>query len=120
VSGAGARSRNPERSSRRISFSAAFGDGMARPERFELPTFWFVVGIWTQRQASTANNYQENQHSRGAVLGRFRLLLAVVNGQKADRREYIRARFQHRSFAGKATVRTGGLFMRDRRGWSAK
>src|SRR5271157_2033781 len=93
---------------------------MVRPERFELPTFWFVGGIRTPRRATTTGKYQENQRIVLLFVGSFRLLSAPVHGQKADRRcssggalalrRQEKPQPARRSFTGQAPARTAGLF----------
>jgi hypothetical protein len=57
---------------------------MVRPERFELPTFWFVGGFGAQSHARLNDNYQENQRNATRVVGLIWVTLAPVRGQKAD------------------------------------
>jgi len=51
--------------------------GMARPERFELPTFWFVGGFCATRQPKPAYKNQQNQRENGIALGSSRLVLCT-------------------------------------------
>jgi len=54
---------------------------MARPERLELPTFWFVGGFSHTRQHTPSYRNQENQQNTRRVLGWRRLTLYPVHGQ---------------------------------------
>ena len=54
---------------------------MVRPERFELPTFWFVGGICATRQHTRYNKNQRNQREKGIALGWRRLALYPVHGK---------------------------------------
>jgi hypothetical protein len=52
-----------------------------RPERFELPTFWFVGGLWALRGSTAANNTQRNQRKAPWDLGSHWTALYPVRGQ---------------------------------------
>jgi hypothetical protein len=54
---------------------------MARPERFELPTFWFVGGKSALQQTTAADNSQRNQQEAHTAFGCFRLVLYPVHGK---------------------------------------
>src|SRR5215469_344596 len=55
-------------------------ENMARPERFELPTFWFVGGIFALQETTPAYKSQRNQQKQSRAFGRFRLALYRVHG----------------------------------------
>ena len=54
---------------------------VARPERFELPTFWFVGGFRTTRQHTQYNKSQRNQRRTATRVGPFWLALYPVHGK---------------------------------------
>ena len=54
---------------------------VARPERFELPTFWFVGGICDTRQHTPYNKNQRTQRKSRSAFVWFRLVLYPVHGQ---------------------------------------
>ena len=56
-------------------------ENMARPERFELPTFWFVGGFQAPQQTTAVDNSQRNQQKTRAVFGWRRTVLYLVHGQ---------------------------------------
>ena len=53
---------------------------VARPERFELPAFRFVVGIFAPQQTTPADKNQRNQQKQSRSFGWFRLALYAVHG----------------------------------------
>jgi len=54
---------------------------MARPERFELPTFWFVGGNRVTRGTTPAYKSLKNQQKTHPAFGWFRMALYPVHGQ---------------------------------------
>jgi hypothetical protein len=54
---------------------------VARPERLELPTFWFVGGFCALQQTTLADNTQRNQRETPVDLGSRRTVLYPVHGQ---------------------------------------
>ena len=56
-------------------------DSSLRPERFELPTFWFVGGIFALQETTPAYKSQRNQQKQSRAFGWFRLALYPVHGQ---------------------------------------
>src|SRR6516164_7875303 len=50
-----------------------------RPERFELPTFWFVGRFCARQQTTPAYRNQQNQRRTRFPFGWFRLLLYTVH-----------------------------------------
>jgi len=60
---------------------------MARPERFELPAFWFVAQF-LQLHPTTPTNYNQQNNRKGRRrFGSFGLLSAAVHGHSTDNRE---------------------------------
>ena len=53
---------------------------MARPERFELPTFWFVGGNRATQQTTRAYSNQRNQQETQFPFGWYRTVLYPVHG----------------------------------------
>src|SRR6516164_10243543 len=53
---------------------------VARPGRFELPTFWFVGRKSTLQQTTTADKSQRNQQKQPLAFGWFRLALYPIHG----------------------------------------
>ena len=63
-----------------VSANFLFSKGkVARPERFELPTFWFVGGIFALQQTTPAYKSQRNQQKQSCAFGWFRLALYPVH-----------------------------------------
>jgi hypothetical protein len=59
---------------------------MARPERFELPTFWFVGKNIFQSHTTAVNYAQANSAQTLIAIGPFWPLSAYLHGQKTDSR----------------------------------
>ncbi len=55
-----------------------------RPERFELPTFWFVGQFSSPRQTKPASPVQRNKRNPASLVAPFCFGLSPVHGQKAD------------------------------------
>ena len=53
---------------------------IARPERFELPTFWFVAEFHPLHPTTPANQDQQNNRKRCCGFAPFWLALAAVHG----------------------------------------
>src|SRR5215468_8370469 len=53
---------------------------VARPERFELPAFWFVGGFRPLQQTTASDKGQENQQKALAAFGWRRTVLYPVHG----------------------------------------
>jgi hypothetical protein len=68
-----------------------------RPERFELPTFWFVGGLRTTQQPKATDSNQRNQQKAPSAFGWFRLVLYPVHGKS------------HGKFVHRSTKRLCGL-----------
>jgi hypothetical protein len=71
---------------------------MVRPERFELPTFWFVVRFRTTGQTKPTNEVQQDAEEPPPPLAPFCLTRADIYGQNADNSVTPQARgFRFRS-----------------------
>ena len=60
---------------------------MARPERFGLPTFWFVVEFHPLHPTTPANQTQQNNRKRYCVVASLWPVPVALHGQKTDRGE---------------------------------
>ena len=58
---------------------------MVRPERFELPTFWFVAQFCSTRRTKQTNGMRQSAESLLFTIVPVCLPLPSVYGQKADR-----------------------------------
>ena len=54
--------------------------GVARPEGFEPPAFWFVGGICDTEETTPTYKSQRNQQKQSRAFGWFRLGLYPVHG----------------------------------------
>src|SRR5271167_981970 len=60
---------------------------MARPERFELPTFWFVAEFHPLYPTTPTNQTQRNNKRSLQVFPSFWPVSVALHGQKTDRGE---------------------------------
>jgi hypothetical protein len=81
---------------------------MVRPERFELPTFWFVARFCAPRQTKPTNKVQRNTRKVLSSVGSFCLDLSDVYGQNTDNRTTHKAR---KNFAIALRASTVGYFL---------